>query len=219
MRNTFILCMTFIFFITHLSYTNAAVESWYLTDETIKGYRPVLKTNNMTIDKKINDEINNYIYAHSAYFKNMYYYGDIIFDYVVTYEDDNVISLLMSTSSYNKGKSLKTYHGLCFNKQNGARYRLNNFLRITDNDIGFLANQCYYDVSCSVKSHELSGYNFKKAKVHLHSPTKKVSTDFFLLGNGEIALIYQNVNNDPKKEFSVIRLESGQITYYNHTNK
>ena len=197
---------------------NASVEPWYINDPNASGYKPKLVMNNQLIADKINKSINDYIYSQLIYISHLDTKEKPTFNYMVAFEDDSIISLLMTSN-------LTETHGLTFSKTSGDKLRREYFVKLTDKNIQHLVqfpSHCYVVTTKNIFSRDVaSAYEFNQIKDNRVS-ISNVSNDFFLLGNGEIALIYPNNlvigKLNEKTDMLIMKFDSGQVKYYNFFN-
>jgi hypothetical protein len=219
-RMPFLFCISFfsICIIYNWSFASAAVESWYLPDDVIHGYRPMVIMENKIIADKINSDINDYIYSESTYFSKLSLDKSIGFDYIVTYEDDGVVSFLLKEQVYD-GHYLRLtqWKGITYNKNTGERCKIGYFIKLKDADISNIAIQNWYSVNGSTIQHNRNNITYTKI-----SPLFKVDRvfdNFYLIGGGGIAIIYpKDYLGSDNAAFPVIKMDVGQVKYYNWEN-
>jgi len=220
-RMTFFVCISFfsIGLICNWSFASAAVEPWYLTDDIVHGYRPMVVMENKTIADKINSDINDYIYSESVYFSELSLGKSIGFDYVVTYEDDGVVSFLLNENGYGGPYHyLIQWKGITYSKTTGERCKIGCFVKLTDADISNIANQNWYSVNGLTLRHNQVA-NIAYTKIRPFFKVDRVFNNFYLIGNGSIAIIYpKDYLGTADGEFPVIKMDVGQVKYYNWKN-
>lgn len=170
---------------------------------------PIVYTKNQAAQNKINQDI----YKHIATFRNDYNSGKFYkgkFYYQVKFENSNYISLTVSDSRYNMGAAHNQYfvYGLVYDKNSGRKLPLSNFVKITLKDLKSVADYHLYNESGT-----------KIELLHFHK-IEHVSNDYYLLGNGGIALIYQPYELASFADgATTIRLTQQEIDCFNRKNK
>lgn len=159
------------------------------TDSAINytmSYPMVYLDHNQEAQDRINSDIYNYIGA----FRTDYNNGRFIsgsFRYEVKYEDNDVLSILLIESRYYGGAhGHECGIGLNYSKKTGQRLPLPYFVRLKPDD--------------AVTVFSLPIYNWRDQQIP-YSITKNftpdtmehkgITSNFYLMGNGAIALIYQ----------------------------
>lgn len=195
----------------------ASVEPWAIIDNSVSGYRPtIVIPDNNDIAAKINKDINDYMYRQIAHFKNLEL-NEPKFSYILCYEGSTVISLLIKCEdnfNYRYGDTYETFHGLTYSKINGQRLPLEYFVKLTLNDLRTASYTSLYNVTWQRNSRTLENLSF--TKYHIEMLLNNVSNDFFLLGGGGIALIYPKYERNVAIDFTSVKLDSGQIKYFNY---
>ena len=143
---------------------------------------PIIYTDNKNIQNIINEDISSYIQN----FKNSYATGDFIngnFKYEVKYEDKNYVSLIIYEYKWTGGAHGQSiYIGLNYDKQTGQNIPLSYFVKLRPEDNGMVYQLPVYNEKNEIIPHgQLNPYRFQA----------KISGNYYLLGNGDIALIYQ----------------------------
>lgn len=166
-------------------------------------------------DKQAQDRINQDIYHYIAFFRDNFQAGNFMkgkFWYDVRYEDRDFVSLCVWSSQYNMGAAHAQYacQGLVYDKHTGSRLPLENFLRIGLQDIKAHYSGHVYDEKGKLIR---SAYGFPKQP-------RRISEDYFLLGNGAIALIYQPYELASfASGATTIRFDRSEVEYFNRKNR
>lgn len=138
-------------------------------------------------DKNIQDRINGDIYTYIQAFKDSYTAGDFIdgkFNYETKYEDENYISVIIYEGKWIGGAhEMSNYIGLNYSKRTGENLPLSYFVKLRPEDKNLLYSLCpiYNSKNEPIPNKQLNDNRFGE----------KISGNYYLLGNGEIALIYQ----------------------------
>ena len=184
----------------------ASVESGFDKGINYEMQYPLVYTENKSAQNKINQDIYRYI----AKFKTDYNNGEFFkgwFKYDVKYEDDKLLSLTIYDGRY-RGGAHEHYcvYGLVYDKRTGKRLPISNFVRLTLNSL-----QAY-------SSRHL--YNEDGTKAQYERKPERVSEDYYLLGNGGLALIYEPGELGSFGQGAItIRLNDEDIDYFNRLNK
>lgn len=216
-RRTVLLVVAFIFFINLPVF--ASVEDVF---DNYANYQIRYPRINLE-DKNVSYAINQNIYQFISKFKNSYKNGEFYngrIDYKVAYENDEFLSLIFLevkdwADMIETGGDTYIYkHGFVYNKLTGNNVPLSYFVRLTRGDLK----------SCS----KTRRYNCKGQKIdHGRLFTDRIPSDYYLLGNGEIALIFQypELGGDWTDYYSLdiapatLRLSQLDIEYFNRKNK
>lgn len=201
-------CLLLFFCI--VSPTYASVDAWYIVDGNITGYRPVVNMGNSEVAKKINDDINEYYYKQKIYFNEIPNIGNVDFNYLVSYEDDKLLSLLVYTIC-----SSPTMHGLVYDKSTGNRCSLNYFVRIDKESLYSLSITSTYTMTIDGWERNKNAVTMKEK--HSNGLKELASNDFILLGEGSLAVICSAPIG--YKCVDVLKLDQGQIMYLNWNNR
>ena len=124
------LCMTSMLGVMLAVPTYATVVTGSQSDVNMELKYPLVYTNNMFAQKAINTDIANYVlYAKSVYYDQHAY--QVKQNYKVTYEDAQVVSILLTTYHYHVGSAHGMYNtkGLVYNKITGQRIPLYNYVK------------------------------------------------------------------------------------------
>ena len=127
------LCMTSMLGVMLAVPTYATVVTGSQSDVNMELKYPLVYTNNMFAQKAINTDIANYVlYAKSVYYDQHAY--QVKQNYKVTYEDAQVVSILLTTYHYHTGNAHGMYNtkGLVYNKITGQRIPLYNYVKIAN---------------------------------------------------------------------------------------
>ena len=171
---------------------------------------PIVYTN----DKAAQDKINQDIYHYIATFRDDFQAGKFYkgkFSYDVKFENDKYISLTVIDdridSPRSGGRNHYKLYGVVYDKKTGNKLPLSHFLKITLEDLSWL---------CITNLYNDSGYNLENT----YKKPDQISEDYYLMGNGGIALIYQtwrlSVYSDGA---TTIRLSAEEVNYFNRKNR
>lgn len=159
------------------------------TDSAINytmSYPIVYLDHNQEAQDRINSDIYNYIGA----FRTDYYDGKFVngfFKYEVKYEDDDVLSLMIIDYRYYGGAhGLEKGIGLNYSKKTGQRLPLPYFVRLRPGDISKVFSLPIYN-----RRNQHIPYRITKDFTPYTKDHKGITDNFYLMGNGAIALIYQ----------------------------
>lgn len=125
--------------------------------------------------------------------------------YDVKYEDAEVLSLTLTSYEYTGGAhGMYVIYGLNYDKRTGARLPLDNYLKVT-----------VPDLQEAVGKHLYNGSG-KKIPFHWTATVKRVPVDYYLLGNGAIALQFQPYELGPYADgATTIRFSGEEVAAYN----
>lgn len=169
---------------------------------------PIVYTNNKAVQDKINQDIYHYIAAfRDDYNAGKFYKG--WFSYELKLETDDYISLTITDSRYNMGAahSHETVYGIVYDKHTGRKLPLSHFLKITVADLKWFYIGHLYNSS----GNKIEGWEWGP---------DKVSDNYYLLGNGGIALIYQPYALSSYADgATTIRLTPEEVDYFNRKNR
>jgi len=170
---------------------------------------PIVYTKNQAAQDKINQDIYKYIAAfRNDYNAGKFYDGN--FSYQLKFENEKYISLTIKDDRYRLRAAHNSYrvYGLVYDKNSGKKVPLSNFLKVTVEDIRFT----YFKFGFYNESGTENEYKY--------SAPDKISEDYYLLGNGGIALIYQPYEIASFADgATTIRLTAEQVDYFNRKNK
>lgn len=170
---------------------------------------PIVYTNNKEIQDKINQDIYHYIAAfRDDYNAGKFYKG--WFSYELKLETDDYVSLTIKDMRYNMGAAHESFrvYGAVYDKHSGRKLPLSHFLKITLTDLkNFYGSHLYNE----------SGNKLKAGEFYI---PERISEDYYLLGNGGIALIYRTFELGAFSEgATTIRLAREEVEYFNRKNK
>lgn len=195
---------------------SARVEPWAIVDGRVSGHRPVLvNAAQEAATTRINQAINDYLYRQIVYFKNIGV-NNPDFKYIVSYEDDKVLSLVIEGLGVTAGRERSlTVHGLTYDKTTGQRLPRSYFVKLRYMDLNQSVLSSCYNASLALQPRDLRALKTSaSSSIDKHSVVN-VSNDFFLLGDGGIALIYPYPHTRGRYEFMIVKLVSGQVKYFN----
>lgn len=203
-----IIGMFLLLFLFIVEIANATVQSGFDSAVNYTMRYPLVYTSDEFVQKKINSDIYQYIYK----FRYDYSKGSCIsgkFDYKLKYEDDNYVSIIVWENRWTGGAhgQLK-YIGLNYDKNTGERIPLSYFVKLSPKDSGQIHSMVVYNErDVSVKSTFSDKYR------------QPLSNNYYMLGNGEIALIYQPYQLASFSEgMTYIKLTTKWIDYFNRKN-
>lgn len=160
------------------------------------------------------DAINSDIYTYIANFRAAYERGDFVqgtFSYKVKYEDDKFLSLIINDYRWYGGPIHGTSHyiSLNYNKETGEKLPLSYFVKLEPSDIRQIFSLTIYDDKDTAIPY----------KYLIHS-NHQLTSDYYLLGNGEIALLYQPYALAAYSfGATYIKLTAQWIDYFNRHNQ
>lgn len=187
------------------------------TDSAINytmSYPIVYLDHNQEAQDRINSDIYNYIGA----FRTDYYDGKFIngfFKYEVKYEDDDVLSLMIIDYRYYGGAhGLEKGIGLNYSKKTGQRLPLPYFVRLRPGDISKVFSLPIYN-----RRNQHIPYRITKDFTPYTKDHKGITDNFYLMGNGAIALIYQPYELAPYASgITHIVISAKYVDYFNRRN-
>ena len=187
------------------------------TDSAINytmSYPIVYLDHNQEAQDRINSDIYNYIYA----FKADYNDGKFIngsFKYEVKYKDDDVLSLMIIDYRYYGGAhGLEKGIGLNYSKKTGQRLPLPYFVRLRPGDISKVFSLPIYN-----RRNQRIPYRITKDFTPYTREHKGITDNFYLMGNGAIALIYQPYELAPYASgITHIVISAKYVDYFNRRN-
>ena len=205
MKKIFLLTLCLV--ISQIGNVFASVEKHTDSGVNYKISYPIVYTNNKVAQDRINQDIYKYIATFRNYYnEGRFYQGD--FSYEVKFEDNNYISLTLIVYQYNMGAAHGQYIkiGNVYDKNSGKKLPLSNFLRITLNDLSWFPLTHFYN-------EKGESIQFNNNKVD------RVSEDYYLLGNGGIALMYQPYELAPfAYGVTTVRFNAEEVEYFNRKN-
>lgn len=187
------------------------------TDSAINytmSYPMVYLDHNQEAQDRINSDIYNYIGA----FRTDYYDGKFVngfFKYEVKYEDDDVLSLMIIDYRYYGGAhGLEKGIGLNYSKKTGQRLPLPYFVRLRPGDISKVFSFPIYN-----RRNQHIPYRITKDFTPYTKEHKGITDNFYLMGNGAIALIYQPYELAPYASgITHIVISAKYVDYFNRRN-
>lgn len=187
------------------------------TDSAINytmSYPMVYLDHNQEAQDRINSDIYNYIGA----FRTDYYDGKFVngfFKYEVKYEDDDVLSLMIIDYRYYGGAhGLEKGIGLNYSKKTGQRLPLPYFVRLRPGDISKVFSLPIYN-----RRNQHIPYRITKDFTPYTKEHKGITDNFYLMGNGAIALIYQPYELAPYASgITHIVISAKYVDYFNRRN-
>lgn len=177
-------------------------------------YPMVYLDHNQEAQDRINSDIYNYIGA----FRTDYYDGKFVngfFKYEVKYEDDDVLSLMIIDYRYYGGAhGLEKGIGLNYSKKTGQRLPLPYFVRLRPGDISKVFSLPIYN-----RRNQHIPYRITKDFTPYTKEHKGITDNFYLMGNGAIALIYQPYELAPYASgITHIVISAKYVDYFNRRN-
>ena len=169
---------------------------------------PIVYTNDKAIQDKINQDIYRYIAAfRDDYNAGKFYQGRFLYD--LKFENDDYVSLTITDSRYNMGAAHPYYfvRGVVYDKHTGRKLPLSHFLKVTVADLKWFYRGHLYSSS----GNKINGWEWG---------SNEVSDNYYLLGNGGLALIYQTYKLAPYGYgATTIRLTQEEVEYFNRKNQ
>jgi len=166
--------------------TYATVVTGSQSDVNMELKYPLVYTNNMFAQKAIN---------------------------TVTYEDAQVVSILLTTYHYHAGSAHGMYNtkGLVYNKITGQRIPLYNYVKIAN------PQQIERGINSGILRFYSEGY--KKADLLPNWNVEYVSDNYYLKGKGIIGLVYQPYELGPYSYGNTfVEFSPKAIEYFNRMN-
>ena len=200
-----------VFFIASCPYAIGSVGTGNDKDVNYEMHYPIVYTGDSVAEKKINTDLYQYIEK----FRRDYHGGKFIngnFTYEVRFEDDNYISLILHDYRWTGGAHGHTsYIGLVYNKRDGEKLPLRYFIHLTDADFVTI-----FDFPLYNRKNELLNL---KAKFSYKDCPHKIPNNYFLKGNGIVALIFQPYQRAAHaEEMTYTPIEPKWIDYFNRKN-
>ena len=127
------LCMTSMLGVMLAVPTYATVVTGSQSDVNLDLKYPLVYTDHAYAQRAINTDIANYLLVAKDMFYNQHIY-QVSQNYKVTYEDSQVVSILLTTYYYYTGAAHGMYNtrGLVYNKVTGQRIPLYNYIKIAN---------------------------------------------------------------------------------------
>lgn len=192
-----------------LSY--AFVEQKTINESSLSISYPLVYTNNAKNQELINSDIANFVYdIKSNYDSGVYYSANM--NYATTYEDNNVISILLKTYVVRypgaaHGMSWNT--GLVYNKLTGERIPLSNYIHIKSPEQ--IQKNLLDGVLSAYSENMIKNYFFRENGWFV----KKISHSYILDGNGIIYLLYPPYNIGPYSAGTIkVKFTAKAIDYF-----
>ena len=206
------LCMTSMLGVMIAVPTYATVVTGSQSDVNMELKYPLVYTNNMFAQKAINTDIANYVlYAKSIYYDHHAY--QVKQNYKVTYEDAQVVSILLTTYQYHAGAAhgMYTTKGLVYNKLTGQKIPLYNYVKVGS------AQQLEQGIHTGVL--HLYTSDHKRTNIPRGWNVKYVSDNYCLKGKGTIELVYQPYELGPYSYGNTfVEFSPKAIEYFNRMN-
>lgn len=183
MKKLFLLTLFAIMLIPSLCL--AYVDSGEQNYTNLKLKYPIVYLNDQDVQNKINTDIATYVYKlKGRYDAGNFYQGSM--KYSLKFEDENYISLTITSYWYNAGAAHGMYEtvGLVYDKHTGNKIPISYFVPIQS------AEQLE---NIGIRGHVTKLYNQGMKQIPLRNgwDVDRVSEDYYLGGNGTIYLIYQ----------------------------
>ena len=206
------LCMASMLGVMLTVPTYATVVTGSQSDVNLDLKYPLVYTDHAYAQRVINTDIANYVLEAKDMYYNQHIY-QVSQNYKVTYEDSQVVSILLTTYYYYAGAAHGMYNtrGLVYNKVTGQRIPLYNYIKI--------ANAAQLDNG--LRSHVLSYYTGNHTKSYIPSgwSVKYVTDNYCLRGKGDIDLVYQPYELGPYAAGNIyIGFTPKAIEYFNRMN-
>ncbi|SUP44378.1 DUF3298 and DUF4163 domain-containing protein [Veillonella criceti] len=158
------------------------------TDINLKLRYPLIYVENQTAQEAMNQLIASYVgRMQTMYYKEKMY--QVVMNYDITYEDENVLSLSIEQGWYNgqAAHGYYTHQGLVFNKHTGERIPAYNYVKLANNQ---QLKELVSSGMLSVYSQDMKNRLYPQQLFGL--PDVEVHNDnYVLLGNGAIGMLYQ----------------------------
>lgn len=181
------LLMILVYNFLFVSTVFAMVQTGTQTSESLKLEYPLVYLESQSAQMAINTDIASYVdQFKTSYSKGAFYEGKMT--YVVKYEDNQYLSLVLTAYFYYAGAAHGHYYdyGLVYNKDTGERIPISHFINVAK------ADQVHYGILDNVLIIENEwGKPIKEKFTASQKRVKRISDDYYLGGNGIIKLIYQ----------------------------
>lgn len=203
--------LLFILFLTSCPYAIGSVGTGDDKDINYEMHYPLVYTEDAIAQKKINTDLYQYIEGFRRDYRN----GKFIngkFTYTVSYEDDTYISLILNDYRWTGGAHGHTFYiGLVYNKHNGENLPLRYFVHLSDADFITIFDFPLYNA----QNKQLTS----KTKFDYKHSVHQIPNNYFLKGNGIIALIFQPYQRAAYAVgMTYTPLEPKWIDYFNRKN-
>lgn len=176
---------------------------------------PLVYTDDQSSQEAINSDIADLVYDVKQQYDDGTYYSAAM-KYEVTYEDNDVISLLIHDSIVRSpgaahGSNQDT--GLVYDKHTGARIPLSNYVTIASPE----------QMQSALEDGVLKAYSWNGARNYYFTDhgwnVKEISSNYILTGNGNLYLIYQPYEMGPFAAGAVkIEFLPSAIDYFSRIN-
>lgn len=190
----------------------AAVDCVQEEQTNWKVERPVVSLENSHVQNLINMDIQRYYDKMREDFEQGEYYT-CRGSYSVSYEDDNLLSLVLILYEYPYGANGNHFKGigLVYDKNTGERIPLSNYVRATANDLSFYHKSHIYSWS----KNQTVPY-----KAVNSSRISEVPDNYFLPGDGSVCILFGPYSLAAGYlGITYIKLEPEYIEYLNRKNK
>ena len=172
---------------------------------------PLVYTENTAVQTAINTDAAYVGEANDAYYNRHVY--QVSQSYKVTYEDKDIVSLLLTTYYYRAGAAHGSYRtqGMVYDKRTGQRVPLYNYVKIAS------AKQ----LDTAVRDGVLTFYTSARKRTYLPRcrHVDYASDNYFLIGKGYINLVYQPYELGPFSYGNTfIEFSPKAIEYFNRMN-
>ena len=189
----------------------AMVETGEELGDNYKMKYPVVYVEDADAQAAINADIGRYLDTFRDAMENDEVIVNGATAYAVKYEDEDVVSLSFTDYRYTGGAhGMPTTYGMVYDKHTGARIPLDTYLRITPEDLNEVVDDHLYNGNGN-----LVPYAFKK----WNQPINYVPENYFLLGDGGIALQFQPYALGSFADGAMtIRFDAAMVNEYNEKN-
>ena len=173
---------------------------------------PLVYTDHAYAQQAINIDIANYVLEAKDMYYNQHIYK-VAQNYKVTYEDSQVVSILLTTYHYYAGAAhgMTNTRGLVYNKITGQRVPLYNYVKIANAE----------QLDRGLRSYVLDYYtgSHTKSRIPQGWSVKYVTDNYCLRGKGNIDLVYQPYELGPYSNGTTyIGFTPQSIEYFNRMN-
>lgn len=158
------------------------------TDTNLKLSYPLIYVENQKAQETMNQLIATYV----GRMQNMYYNEkmyQVVMSYKVTYEDEQLLSLVIEQGWYNgqAAHGYYTHQGLVFNKETGERIPAYNYVKLKSNQQlkDFVGSSLLPVYRQDMKEQLYPQQLFGLSDIEVHND------NYVLLGNGTIGMLYQ----------------------------
>lgn len=206
------LCMTSMLGVMLTVPTYATVVTGSQSDANLDLKYPLVYTDHAYAQGVINTDIANYVLEAKDMYYNQHIY-QVSQNYKVTYEDAQVVSILLTTYHYHAGSAHGMYNtkGLVYNKITGQRIPLYNYVKIAN------PQQIERGINSGILRFYSEGH--KKADLLPNWNVEYVSDNYYLKGKGAIGLVYQPYELGPFSYGNTfVEFSPKAIEYFNRMN-